>query len=215
MATDTLRLGTAPCMGRLTSLSQRSAMDLRSPECSRPMTSARCLVRSVSKRVIRGLVTGAYRGDAVFGQPGQDLADVADRGEGHAFGGTRGHLAHGRTQAGRAVPRHDDGIDAGGVRGAQCRAEIMRIFDAVEDQQQQRRSRRISQSLFDKRAQRAFVERGTALYFRDDTLVTGLATDLLQARAVRLLDFDALRRSPWRLRLRPVDSAFGILRRVS
>ncbi len=40
VATDTLRLETVPCIGRLTSSSQRSAMRLPIPRCSLPITRA-------------------------------------------------------------------------------------------------------------------------------------------------------------------------------
>lgn len=70
--------------------------------------------------------------EAAFLKPVQFLADVADADDGQMFDGAGGSLGDGFGEAGGAAFGDENGIGAGGVGGADDGAEVVRIFDAIE-----------------------------------------------------------------------------------
>ena len=72
------------------------------------------------------------------------MFERAGRGLGHHVGQSR-----------RAALRDDDGVGAGGMRGANDGAQIVRILDAIEEHEQARAARDVLEAaIFLRRAQR-------------------------------------------------------------
>ena len=76
--------------------------------------------------------------DAVFFELAQGAGEVGYGDVGHGFGRAAGDFAHGGVQPRAFVFGRDYGVHAHSVGGAQARAEVVRVGDAVEHQQKRR-----------------------------------------------------------------------------
>ncbi len=107
----------------------------------------------------------------------QRACEIRHRDHGHRIGGAARRLRDRRVDADRAVLRHDHGVRAEGIRAAQARAQVVRIGDAVENEEQRRLSRRPDH----------FIERDLRrcrVDDRDDALVAVGPGKVAQARFV-------------------------------
>ena len=129
---------TAPAMGIRTSSSHRSRVRRRSPRPSPPSTIATGGASFAGYRDCGAPPIRPDHPDARLLEPLQRPREIRRAADRHGLG-SAGRRLHGRGRQRRGVVlRHDDGIDAGRVRGAQARAEVARVLDAVEHEQPQR-----------------------------------------------------------------------------
>ena len=137
-AAETFRLLTWPAMGMAATKSHRSRTSRRRPWPSAPTTSAvgYCQIQLIVWRF--GLGVQPHRPDPgllEFLERPRDVDDVRDRHVMHGAGRCLGRRAVER----RRPPRlPDDAGRAGGVDRAQDRADVLRILDAVEHDDQRR-----------------------------------------------------------------------------
>ncbi len=146
-----------------------------------------------------------HQPDAGIAQAAQGSREVGDLNEGDMPDRAARHLAHHRGNADGAVPGDDHRMSAGGVRGTQAGAEVVRVLHAVKHQQQGigagLRQQRVKVMLGKDDAGRveqgehilmAFA-RGTAVELigggrlERDAVLEGQRTDLVQSRVTRLL----------------------------
>ena len=198
LATETLRLSTAPSIGRWTSSSQVLAVSWRRPEPSAPNTSAsgpRQVERVDRARRVFGRADDA---DVALLQLAERAREVGDHEVRHRLGGAARHLGDRRVDADRMVLRRDHGMRAGAVGDAQAGAEVVRIGDAVEHQHQRRAAaphracRRANANAAAARPARprpdgdasrqSFCRRGSSLSTRRTPAASALATKCLHAR---------------------------------
>ena len=180
LATETLRLSTAPFIGRWTSSSQVRAVSWRRPLPSAPKTSATGPARSSVVDRARRVLGGADDADVALLQLAERPRQVGDHEVRHRLGGAARDLGDGRVDADGVVLRRDHGMRAGAVGDAQAGAEVVRVGDAVEDEHQRRLAARLG------RLERV-VERVAArdrLDDRDDALVAVVAGEAAQALVV-------------------------------
>jgi hypothetical protein len=93
--------------------------------------------------------------------------------DGHGVGRATRRLGNGRIHADRAILRHHDRMRAEHVGAAQARAEVVRIGDAVEHEQQRRLGKR-GEHVVDRRRHRGRVDQ------RHHALVLRRARELLE-----------------------------------
>ena len=62
--------------------------------------------------------------------------EVGDAGDADVLGGAGGGLGDGRRDGGGAALGQEDAVDAGAVGGAEQRAEVVRVFNAVEGEEE-------------------------------------------------------------------------------
>jgi hypothetical protein len=141
-----------PAMGIRTRKSQRSRVRRRMPLPSAPSTSASGPLQIGLVQALRRLAIGAGDPDAPLLELIEGPREIRHAGHGHELGRARGDLAHDAVNAGRPVARDDHDMHAGRVRGAQAGAEVVRIGDAVEHEQQ-----RILRQAVERREQGMFV----------------------------------------------------------
>ena len=131
---------------------------------------------------LAGGIAGTDNPDPVTTEPVENPAGIGDGGERDTLRRTGSHLADRRPEAHCAVPWHYHRGDTCRIRGAQASAEVMRILDTVEDQQQDTPVG--CQRLFDEVPEPGLVERPAPANFRHNALVARFAADLLETRAV-------------------------------
>ena len=135
-ATETFSEGTWPSMGMETRKSQR----LRTRSCS-PLPSAPehdGAVHVVVKFVValRAALVEADSPDIAFFQLVQRARDVGDARDRQMLRGPGGSFDHGARQPDGAAFGNDDAVGAGAVGGANQRAQVVRVFHAVEHDQE-------------------------------------------------------------------------------
>ena len=140
-ATDTFRLSTAPASGMPTMRSQSSRVSRRRPPPSAPSTHATGPPTSASNRFSPPASAPRIQTPLLL-EVAQRACEIGHRDHGHRIGGATRRLRDRRVDADGAVLRHDHGVRAEGVRAAQARAQVVRIRDAVENEEQQRLARR-------------------------------------------------------------------------
>ena len=135
LATETLRLSTAP--------EQRNADDpiaefAREPPQPGALRAEHPGHRSADVGVEQAFAAGIGAEDphALRFQVAQRAREVGDGDERDRIGGAARRLRDGRIEADGAILRHDHRVRAERIGVAQARAEIVRIGDAVEHQQQ-------------------------------------------------------------------------------
>ena len=132
-AVPRLKESMTPVEGMRTSRSQSSRVRRRSPPCSSPRTSATRPEKSTrSRSSAAGLARGPVDPEALFLEAAQRLGDVADAHDLDVLQPARGDLLDDRRHPGGAVLRDEHRRDAGERRVADHRAEVVRVLDAVE-----------------------------------------------------------------------------------
>ena len=122
---------------------------------------------------------------ALLLQAAQGPRQIGDGHERDDIRAPAGDLAHGRIQARRPVGGRDDRMDAHRRRAAQTRAQIVRILDTIEHQQESRLLQRIEHIIERDMARRA----GHA---RDDTLMPHAAGHAFEPFGIDRNDLDLL-----------------------
>ena len=95
--------------------------------------------------------------------------EVGDLGHGHALDRARAAVGHGRGNACGAAVGQDDTVDAHGLGGADQRAEVLRVLQVVEDEQQRRFA-----CGFGARQQVVYLHIGIVAHFQRDALGMGV-----------------------------------------
>ena len=128
----------------------------------------------------RRVLGGADDADVALLQLAERSRQVGDHEVRHRLGSAARDLGDGRVDADGVVLRRDHGVRAGAVGDAQAGAEVVRVGDAVEDEDERRLAARFG------RLERV-VERVAArdrLDDRDDALVAVVAGETAQALVV-------------------------------
>nr|DAL08847.1 MAG TPA_asm: hypothetical protein [Caudoviricetes sp.] len=79
---------------------------------------------------------GADNPDVVLLQQTQRTRQVGDADQRHIFRRAAGHFFGGGVQRGRTIFRHDNRVHTGRIRAAQTGAQIVRVGDAIQHQQE-------------------------------------------------------------------------------
>ena len=182
LATETLRLSTAPFIGRWTSSSQLRAVSWRMPRPSAPRTSASGPRQIDVVQRSRRRLGGADDQDVALLQLAERSREVGDHQVRDRLGRTARDLGDGRVDADRMVLRRDDRVRSRAVGDAQAGAEVVRIRDAVEDQDQRRFAGRLGvvEDVVERMALRDRLDD------RDDALVAIVAGQAAQPLVVAL-----------------------------
>jgi len=143
-------------------------------------------------RLLRG-IAGANNRNPVFAEPAQHSADIVDRGKRQALRRSGRDLADRWPESRRSVPWYNDRINPGRICGSKAGAKIVRVLDAVKDQEQYRTTVIIREFVFDQGTQCGLIEDGFTFHLDNYALVARLTADLLQSRPVGRLNFDAAR----------------------
>ena len=106
------------------------------PPPSAPSTSASGRFKSAAYRVCGGLAVGSDHPNTPFLEQIDRAGEVGHARHRNEFGGARRHLAHHPVHRGRAVLGDEHRMRARGIGRAQTGAQIVRIGDPIEDQQQ-------------------------------------------------------------------------------
>jgi hypothetical protein len=81
-----------------------------------------------------GFIGGADEPEAGVLKFFHGAGEVGDLDEGGMFGGPAGDAADGFGEGNGFILGSDDGMDSGGVGGAETSSQVMRVLDAVEDE---------------------------------------------------------------------------------
>ena len=125
--------------------------------------------------------------DVLFLQQTHGARQVSHADQRNVFRRAAGHFLRRRVQLRGAIFRHDHRMHARRIRAAQTRAEVVRIGNAIEDQEEW-----ILQ-LSDKIRQIVFLILTARLHASNNALVHRPVTFFIQELAVRQLDHHALR----------------------
>jgi hypothetical protein len=131
---------------------------------------------------LRRIVAGADDPDVALLQFVERARQVGHHEVRHGLGRAAGHLGHGGVDAGGMVLRGNHGMGAGAIGHAQAGAEVVRVGDAVEHQQQRRLATGLH--LLEQVVERRHLRH--RLHPRRHALVPVAATELGQAHAVGL-----------------------------
>lgn len=166
MATETFRLLTLPAIGNLARKSQCSRVSRRMPLPSAPITSTVGPLRSSLVEGLVRLASGADHPQAALLELFQGAREVGHRHQRDHLGGAARDLAHGGVEGRGLVLGHDHRLHPRRIGGTQAGAEVVRIGDAIQGQQQRHALAPLEQFL-----EHVFAPDLAGADFRDHALV--------------------------------------------